>query len=102
MPISPSPNCRSRFACPASIAIRVGCRPPAERYGSIMTDQQPFANIPPTPEGHFTLYFYAAVLYVLDHVTRLFDAPDEALHEFPFLVGYHQQLAGCGLEGKSI
>jgi predicted nucleic acid-binding protein len=67
-----------------------------------MIDDQPFANIPPTPEGHFRLYFYAAVLYVLDHVTRLFDAPDEALREFPFLVGYQQQLAGCGLEGKNI
>ena len=67
-----------------------------------MTDEQPFANIPPTPEGHFKLYFYAAVLYVLDHVTRLFETPDEALHEFPFLLGYHQQLAGCGLEGKNI
>jgi len=67
-----------------------------------MTDTPPFANIPPTPEGHFKLYFYAAVLYVLDHVTRLFDEPEAALREFPFLLGYHQQLAGCGLEGQNI
>jgi predicted nucleic acid-binding protein len=67
-----------------------------------MTDAAPFANIPPTPEGHFKLYFYAAILYVLDHVTRLFDAPEAALQEFPFLLGYHQQLAGCGLEGQDI
>ena len=67
-----------------------------------MTDTLPFSNIPPTPDGHFKLYFYAAVLYVLDHVTRLFDEPAAALKEFPFLLGYQQQLAGCGLEGKSI
>jgi hypothetical protein len=67
-----------------------------------MTDAQPFINIPPTPDGHFKLYFYAAVLYVLDHVTRLFDTPKAALQEFPFLLGYHQQLASCGLEGKNI
>ena len=67
-----------------------------------MTDTAPFADIPPTPAGHFTLHFYAAVLHVLDHVTRLFDAPDDLAREFPFLIAYQQQLASCGLEGQSI
>ena len=67
-----------------------------------MTDTAPFADIPPTPAGHFTLHFYAVVLHVLDHVTRLFDAPDDLAREFPFLIAYQQQLASCGLEGQSI
>jgi hypothetical protein len=67
-----------------------------------MTDLSPFADIPRTPAGHFTLHFYAAVLHVLDHVTRLFDAPEDLAREFPFLISYQQQLASCGLEGQNI
>jgi hypothetical protein len=58
--------------------------------------------LPPTPAEHFKLYFYAAVLDVLDHVTLLFDSHEAMLQKFPFLVGYQDQLAACGLEGKSI
>lgn len=61
-----------------------------------------FAHVPPTPAEHFKLYFYAAILDLLDHATRLFDSQEAALKEFPFLAGYQNQLAGCGLEGKSI
>jgi hypothetical protein len=67
-----------------------------------MTDLSPFADIPRTPAGHFTLHFYAAVLHVLDHVTRLFDGPEDLAREFPFLLTYQQQLADCGLAGHSI
>jgi predicted nucleic acid-binding protein len=67
-----------------------------------MTDATPFANIPPTPVGHFTLYFYAAVLHTLDHVTRMFDSPEAMAREFPFLISYQQQLASCGLDGRLI
>ena len=61
-----------------------------------------FAHVPPTPAEHFKLYFYAAVLDLLDHVTRLFDSQEATLKAFPFLAGYQDQLADCGLEGKSI
>ncbi len=61
-----------------------------------------FTHLPPTPAEHFKLYFYAAVLDLLDHVTRLFNSNEAAMKEFPFLAGYQDQLAGCGLEGKSI
>ncbi len=62
----------------------------------------PFAHLPPTPAEHFKLYFYAAVLDLLDHVTLLFDSQEAMLQKFPFLMGYQDQLAACGLEGKSI
>ena len=61
-----------------------------------------FAHVPPTPAEHFKLYFYAALLDVLDHVTCFFNSQEAALIEFPFLAVYQNQLAGCGLEGKSI
>lgn len=61
-----------------------------------------FTHLPPTPVEHFKLCFYAAVLDLLDHMTRLFDTHEAALKEFPFLTGYQDQLAACGLEGKSI
>ncbi len=61
-----------------------------------------FAHFPPTAAEHFKLYFYAAVLKVLDHVTRLFDSQEAIFKEFPFLAGYQDQLAGIGLVGKSI
>jgi hypothetical protein len=61
-----------------------------------------FAHLPRTPAEHFKLYFYAAVLDVLDQVTRLFKSSEEALKEFPFLAAYQDQLAACGLAGKSI
>ena len=61
-----------------------------------------FAHLPPAPAEHFKLYFYAAILDVLDHAARLLGSHEAALKEFPFLAGYQDQLAGCGLQGKSI
>jgi cytidylate kinase len=65
---------------------------------------QPFAplDVPPTAAEHFKLYCYAAVLHVLDQITYRFDSHEAALKEFPFLIGYHNQLAACGLQGRSI
>lgn len=61
--------------------------------------QQAFAGLPPTPWAHFRLYWYAAVLDVLEQVTRSFDTREEALAQFPFLVNYHNALADFGLAG---
>jgi hypothetical protein len=64
--------------------------------------EMPFAPILPTPAAHFKLCFYAAVLEVLDHTLDRFDSSEAAFEEFPFLAGYQDQLAGSGLDGKSI
>jgi AAA+ superfamily predicted ATPase len=61
-----------------------------------------FAHLPKTRTEHFSLYFHAAVLDILDHVTCLFDAPEIAFQQFHFLANYQDQLALCGLQGKLI
>ena len=45
----------------------------------------PFATLPPTPAVHFKLYFYAAVLRLMEHVTRALGTFAATLEQFPFL-----------------
>jgi ATP-dependent 26S proteasome regulatory subunit len=59
----------------------------------------PFANLPPIPAAHFKLYFYAAVLRVINQVCLSCESQDAALKQFPFLAGYINELAGHGLNG---
>lgn len=59
----------------------------------------PFDNLPRTPAAHFKLYFYSAVLYLIEQVSRSFGSYEKALEQFPFLVGYNNELAEHGLEG---
>ncbi len=59
----------------------------------------PFAHLAPTPAEHFKLYFYAAVLHLLDQVFRSCGSREAALERFPFLVGYNDELAEAGLDG---
>ena len=59
----------------------------------------PFADLAPTPVEHFKLYFYAAVLHLIEQVSRTFGSREAAFEHFPFLAGYYDELAAQGLEG---
>ena len=59
----------------------------------------PFADLPPTPAEHFKLYFYAAVLHLIEQVSQSFGSREAAFEQFPFLDGYYDELATQGLEG---
>ena len=59
----------------------------------------PFADLPPTPAEHFKLYFYAAVLHLIEQVSQLLGSGEAAFEQFPFLDGYYDELATQGLEG---
>lgn len=58
-----------------------------------------FADLPPTPAEHFKLYFYAAVLHLIEQVSQSFGSREAAFEQFPFLDGYYDELATQGLEG---
>ncbi len=58
----------------------------------------PFAELPPTPTEHFRLYFFAAVLHVLEQVSISLGSREAAVEQFPFLAGYHDECSGFGLE----
>jgi len=60
---------------------------------------QPFASLQASAANHFKLYFYAAVLHVLDRVFQTLGSADAAFEQFPFLLGYVNELALHGLEG---
>ena len=60
-----------------------------------------FTDLKPTPTEHFKLFFYAAVLNLLHHVTNGFDSQEAVFAQFPFLAGYNNELAQSGLEGVS-
>src|SRR5215216_6585912 len=92
---------RSRFDYQDWIVTRAGCLLRESLLAFTMSEIR-FVHLPKTRNEHFKLYFHAAVLDVLDHVTRLFNSSEAALQQFPFLAGYQDQLAGCGLEGKLI
>jgi hypothetical protein len=55
-----------------------------------------------TPERHFTLYFYAAVLHLIEQLSYAFDSWEEVLKQFPFLEGYYMELARNGAEGMTL
>jgi hypothetical protein len=57
-----------------------------------------FASLPPTPPQHFRLYFFGAVLRLLDQLTQALGSRGAALEQFPFLAGYQAELSGLGLE----
>src|SRR5436305_5063016 len=60
---------------------------------------KPFADLPPTPAEHFKLYFYAAVLHLIEQVSQSFGSREAAFEQFPFLDDYYDELATQGLEG---
>jgi hypothetical protein len=58
-----------------------------------------FADLPQTAVEHFNLYFYAAVLQVIEKVSVILGSFEAAFEQFPFLVGYNNELAEHGLAG---
>ena len=58
-----------------------------------------FDGLNPTPGEHFKLNFYGAVLSLFHHVVQVYGSSDAAFKEFPFLIGYNNELADGGLAG---
>lgn len=61
----------------------------------------PFADLTPGPEEHFKLYFYAAVLQVVEQAWLACGSAQAAVQAFPFLAGYHRELLSRGLKGAT-
>src|SRR5207237_39107 len=57
---------------------------------------------PPTPAVHFKLYFYAAVLQLIEHLTHVLGSFTATCEQFPFLTGYSDELAAHGLHGLTL
>lgn len=60
-----------------------------------------FDGLAHTPHQHFTLYFYAALLRVLEHSTAHFGSAEAADERLPFLAGYFEEIAARGLDSMS-
>lgn len=64
--------------------------------GTTSNGAQPFAHLPPDPQGHFLLHFYAALHRLLCYLRRLDTAanlpPEQAFSTHPFLLGYAQEI----------
>ncbi len=58
-----------------------------------------FKDLQQTPAEHFRLCFYAAVLNVIHQVSQTCGSSEAAFEQFPFLVGYNNELANAGLDG---
>jgi ATPase family protein associated with various cellular activities (AAA) len=58
-----------------------------------------FDGLQPTPAEHFKLFFYGAVLSLFHHVVQVYGSSEAAFKEFPFLIGYNNELADGGLAG---
>ena len=52
-----------------------------------------FLDIAQSPAEHFRIYFFGAVLGLIEHVSTCFGSFEEALKRFPFLAGYNNELA---------
>jgi hypothetical protein len=65
------------------------------------TDPALFAGLAQTPQQHFTLYFYAAILRLVAQLNTHFGSPEAVNERLPFLAGYLNEIAARGLEGAS-
>jgi hypothetical protein len=65
-------------------------------------EQKPFSEFGPTPQSHFKLCFYGAVLNLIERVLRSLGSFEETFEKFPFLIGYNDELAEYGLGGVSV
>jgi hypothetical protein len=63
-----------------------------------MASANPFDDLARTPAHHFRLYYFASVAHVIREVTTLFPSAEEAFKEFPFLVGYRDEIARRGAD----
>ena len=66
-----------------------------------MSPAHPFGDLRPAPAEHFKLYFYAAVLQVLNRLVHVLGSPEAVFEAFPFLEGYHAELAARGLGDRT-
>jgi hypothetical protein len=57
---------------------------------------RPFASLPGDAAAHFKLCFLAAVLHVLDQLSRNLGSLDDALEQFPFLRDYLEEIERLG------
>src|SRR5262249_49503541 len=60
-----------------------------------------FDELARTPAHHFRLYYFASVAQVLTQVAATFATPEEAFREFPFLIGYQEELARRGAADRA-
>jgi hypothetical protein len=60
-----------------------------------------FAALAHTPQQHFALYFYAALLRVIEQTTLHFGSAAAVHERFPFLSGYFNEIAAAGLDDGS-
>lgn len=63
--------------------------------------RNPFSDLKPLPVEHFKLYFYAAVLHVLEQTAVASGSAEAGLQHFPFLAGYDRELQSRGLKGAT-
>jgi hypothetical protein len=63
-------------------------RTPSRRSASL------FPDLTPSPAEHFRICFFGSVLKLMGGVTASFGSLEKAIEQFPFLVGYHNELAG--------
>ena len=59
-----------------------------------------FADLSVTPEAHFKIHFFGAVLGFIEQVSACLGSFERAVQRLPFLAGYHNELA-CRLAGLS-
>jgi hypothetical protein len=62
----------------------------------------PFSEFEHTPHSHFRLCFYGAVLNVISRVLMSFGSFEAVFDKFPFLIGYNDELAEHGLNGRAL
>ena len=60
-----------------------------------------FKEVPHTPQQHFTLYFYAAVLRLAAQASVHLGSAEQANERLPFLSAYLAQMSSTGLQGAS-
>jgi hypothetical protein len=60
-----------------------------------------FKGLAHTPQQHFTLYFYAALLRLLHHASVHFESPEAMNARLPFLAGYFDEIRALGIDDAS-
>src|SRR5262245_52268671 len=96
--ISRWPRIRSRSGWPASTATPGGFRLQDAMLPFTSTERRgpardaPFASLPGSAATHFKLCFLAAVLHVLDQLSRNLGSLDDVLEQFPFMRDYLDEI----------
>src|SRR4051812_44142946 len=62
----------------------------------------PFSHIPRTSAEHFKLYFYAAVLHVVEQAAQSYASFDALFEQFPFLAGYFDEVGLLGVNADEV